>query len=170
MTEGFFAIEVIASATSPDTTYALAWRVNEDTVQTYATWAAAIFDNYEQFTAPDIAEAGDPDNDGVENLLEYALNGSPMQLSIADLPSVALVDNAGDDNLTLTYKVRNAATDLTYSVQWSTDLLTWDTTNIIEDTNVPTGDGITNTVTSRWNQDLTAVGGKAFLRLRVDAL
>jgi lysophospholipase L1-like esterase len=65
---------------------------------------------------------GDPDHDGIPNLMEYVLGGDPRVPSQSGLPMLTR-DGA---NLVLSYK-RSAASklDTTQSGEWSTDLATW---------------------------------------------
>jgi hypothetical protein len=64
----------------------------------------------------------DPENDGMRNLLERALGGDPWRSSSADLPVFGRTENGA---LTLTFL--RAMSDLTYIVEGSSTLLTWDT-------------------------------------------
>ncbi len=70
----------------------------------------------------------DPSKDGVVNLLKYALFLDPNISTRVGLPTLG--DN-GDD-ITLTYIKNTAATDLTYQVQWSTNMQDWFTSGITE--------------------------------------
>ena len=98
-------------------------------------------------------ENDDPDNDGIVNLLEYALGLNPMLNSAALAPQP--VQNG--TNLTLTYQRLRA--DLTYSVEASATLSgTWSTANVTQGT--PAGDGTTTA-------SLPLAAPEDFLRLRV---
>lgn len=79
----------------------------------------------------------DPDNDGIANLLEYALDLDPLANSAGLLPPP--VGKSG--HLTLTY--RRARNDVTYVVQTSPTLSggTWTSTGVNQGT--PDGNGIT---------------------------
>jgi len=68
-----------------------------------------------------IDPTGDPDNDGIPNLMEYALHSNPLVSDVTNLPQVAL----GNNLLTLTYTKVTTATDITYTVQQSSDLVSW---------------------------------------------
>ncbi|MCX6875774.1 MAG: choice-of-anchor D domain-containing protein [Verrucomicrobia bacterium] len=70
-----------------------------------------------------------PSKDGVSNLLKYALGLDPNLASRAGMPTLGR--NAGA--LTLTYTKVLAATDLIYTVEWSTDLLTWSPAGVTEE-------------------------------------
>jgi uncharacterized protein YjlB len=86
----------------------------------YVTWIGAY---------PGLADttaAGDPDHDGIPNLLEYVLNGNPGTASRAILPVVSKIG----DNFVFTFSRRVAsAQDTTQIFQYSNDLSHW--TNVI---------------------------------------
>ena len=69
--------------------------------------------------------SGDLENDGVPNLLEYALHANPLASDAARLPLVGLEGSF----LTLTYSKVTSATDIQYVVEKSSDLLTWTAAN-----------------------------------------
>ena len=69
-----------------------------------------------------------PSHDGVPNLHKYAFDLDPHVASTAGLPTAGI---AGD-SLTLIYTKVLAATDLVYTPEWSTDLVTWSTAGITE--------------------------------------
>ena len=96
----------------------------------------------------------DADFDGVVNLLEYALHRDPL---VSDKP---LLDPGV---LSLTYQRVIAATDITYTVQWSPDLVTWNTIGIAEETLA--ADGIVQTIRATITPNPGAPSG--FLRLKV---
>lgn len=88
---------------------------------TYSTWSAA-----EGLTAGQNGTADDPDADGRKNLLEYALMSGPLASNGSAEPVLGTSSDAGANKATLTFKVRKFAA-LTYTVEGSTDLLTWGT-------------------------------------------
>ncbi|HEX2749802.1 MAG TPA: delta-60 repeat domain-containing protein, partial [Verrucomicrobiales bacterium] len=97
----------------------------------------------------------DPDNDGIPNLMEYALDLNPLANSASSLPVVG----ATQTHLTLTYRRFRAG--LTYSVQASPDLSTpaaWTSAGVNQGT--PSADGITTA-------SIPIGGTDRFLRLRV---
>ncbi len=61
---------------------------------------------------------GDPDFDGIENLLEFALGLHPLQASTQGLPVIA-------DQSIFRFTRPNNLSGLTYTVQTSTDLVNW---------------------------------------------
>jgi hypothetical protein len=74
-------------------------------------------------TLADSTAGGDPDNDGMENVLEYVLNGNPAVSG----PSTILpaVDVSGA-NFVFTFSRREeSALDSTQAFEYSTDLVSW---------------------------------------------
>jgi hypothetical protein len=113
----------------------------------------------------------DPDADGLENLLEYALAADPLAESRDALPAAAnqllTVGASTDEYLTMTFTRQAGAKDLTYTVEFSTDLLTWSDVGGELQAAIANGDG---TVTETWRApDPTISDVRYFLRLRVDS-
>jgi len=101
---------------------------------------------------------GDLDTDGMPNLLEYALHSSPVTPDVTLLPTVAIEGG----NLALTYSRVTTAADIQYTIEKSTDLITWtaaDPTNQIVATQ-----GNVDTINAQ-----VAINGasRLFLRLRI---
>jgi predicted alpha-1,2-mannosidase len=99
----------------------------------------------------------DPDADGVNNLLEYALNGDPLVNSPAILPAVSLPVPGSPLQLTFL----RARADLTYVVQGSSDLAIW--------ADLATNPGTVSTTTPVVFTDSVSNPSRRFLRLRVTA-
>lgn len=95
----------------------------------------------------------DQDGDGLVNLMEYALGGNPNSASDAPRPVMAMAD--GPTQM-LRYSFTRLRSDLTYIVEGSPDLKSWETL----DTN-PGNVGETVTV------ETPTSAGHRFLRLRV---
>jgi hypothetical protein len=69
----------------------------------------------------------DPDQDGISNLLEYALGGAPLGSSQSILPQGAVTGG----NLVFTFKRSDASEiDTTQVVQYGSDLAGWTDVNI----------------------------------------
>lgn len=67
----------------------------------------------------DDSASGDPDQDGVENLMEYALGLDPL---VAGRDGLPVLTANGDD---YDYSFNNVREGITYRVQLSTDLVSW---------------------------------------------
>jgi fibronectin-binding autotransporter adhesin len=84
----------------------------------FSSWA-------DSWTSPSLSDktpGGDPDNDGISNLLEYVLGGDPRVSDTEILPKQKI--EAGF--LVLSYKRSDASEgDTQQSGQWSTDLVNW---------------------------------------------
>ena len=104
------------------------------------------------------SDLADWDHDGVPNLLEYALGMDGKTEDRNSLPKALTINN----HLALSYVP--SATDVTYSVESSTDLITWTTANV-EAVSIANPDP-PGSVTFRYKFPLGAAG-PAFLRIKV---
>ena len=106
------------------------------------------------------ADDADPDQDGLPNLMEYALNLDPNAFT----PAPMELQPAGSD---LEYRYSRSgiahAAGVTYRVEWSDDLSIWSTTGVIEEM-------IDNGVTRQEMKATLPAGncGRRFVRLRVE--
>jgi hypothetical protein len=100
------------------------------------------------------AHQADPDADGLANLLEYALALDPLSAGGAGIPACALNPSTGSLQLTF---LRHRA-DMIYTVEASSDLLTW--------TVIATDPGTISPTVPVVVSDPTP-GPRRFLRLRV---
>ncbi len=98
----------------------------------------------------------DPDADGISNLLEYALNTDPMNAASLSLPTVGMTGGT----MTFTYRKNDAASDLSYVVQQSSDLLSWTAANVVN--TILSDDGSTSVI-----QASIPVGASTKLWLRL---
>lgn len=147
----------------------------------FQTWAAANITAID--AGADATATGDPDNDGNDNLAEFALAGDPLDGSDNGLTRFAIEDVAGTDHLTLTFACRSAAAftgagpasvsqdGVTYTVRGSTDLGTF-TLALGEVTAIP-GDlpAAPSGYTYRTFRVIDTVGAnpKAFIQLQTTA-
>jgi hypothetical protein len=86
----------------------------------------------------DAVLTADPDHDGIANLMEYALGLNPAVASLSGLPVVTVKNYSGTSYLSMTFNRSSLATDLTYIVQVSGDMVSW--TNV----GISTAGGMTN--------------------------
>ena len=86
----------------------------------------------------------DPDNDGIPNLLEFALDLDPQKPDAHLLPQPQITTIGSQDFFTITYLPNPdiALTGVTLTAEYSTDLQTWTTSGVILDTNHPYGGSI----------------------------
>jgi hypothetical protein len=129
------------------------------------------FENWREqnFTAAQLGnwafsgDNGQPAEDGISNLMKYALGLNPNKPALSGLPIPGQVTIAGKTYPTLTFTDQSALTDITYKVEDSTDLQTWQSGPLYT---VRTDNGSTNTATYR---DLTAIqdAPRHFMRLTI---
>lgn len=179
----FMGNKVVAFST-PDVTFGGTWRDGTHTkihdelrrhdllyeLTGFSAWAAL---NLAGVAENERTRGANPDNDPLNNLLEYAFNLDPTRVNIAAefaMPDLVSVTGAGAGQyLALTFVRRISRPDLQYIVAVSDDLITWDRTGSqVEPWGdpLPTGDGITEQVTYRLKGDVS-LAGKKFLRLEV---
>jgi autotransporter-associated beta strand protein len=147
----------------------------------FQTWAAANITAID--AGADATATGDPDNDGTDNLAEFALAGDPLDGSDNGLTRFGIEDVSGTDHLTLTFACRSAAAftgagpasvsqdGVTYTVRATTDLGTF-TLALGEVTAIP-GDlpAAPSGYTYRTFRVVDTVGAnpKAFIQLQTTA-
>jgi hypothetical protein len=88
----------------------------------YNSWA----DSFPGLT--DKSQGGDPDGDGIKNLIEYVVGGDPRVSSTEFLPKPSFTAT----ELVLSYKRSDASeTDTTQTGQWSTNLTNWSSADVV---------------------------------------
>ncbi len=121
----------IATATSVTGTFASVTGLPSGYVVQYTATEILIVESAGGFdswigsfgTLADSTAGGDPDNDGMENLLEYVLNGNPAVSGPSNI--VPVVDVSGA-NFVFSYSRREeSAVDSTQVFEYSTDLVSW---------------------------------------------
>lgn len=125
--------------------------------------------NYEALA--DAGENGDPDGDGVANLLEYAFLLDPRAASSPAWPRAIVVALNGSNYLGLSFPRRPPPAEVAYQVEVSTDLLGWqsgstwtDTAAVLSNVHTTALETATNLLV-RLNSPMT--GPRAFMRLKV---
>jgi len=120
-------------------------------------------------TGSDALATANPAADGIKNLIKYALGIDPGQLSLTafdskhpDVPGMPSV-SCDSANLYFNYQQDTAKSDISYTVETSTDLVHWSNTGVSEQ--VLTTNGTVQTVQASAPRS----GPKMFIRLRVTA-
>jgi aryl-phospho-beta-D-glucosidase BglC (GH1 family) len=94
-------------------------------VPTWESWRSSKFTTEELADLSITGPTMDPDHDGIANLLEYALALEPKTASQAGLPVSGTQTISDKTYATLSFNRPRALTDITYLVQVSIDLRTW---------------------------------------------
>jgi hypothetical protein len=126
----------------------------------YASWA----NNY-NLVGGDALETADPDGDNIENYLERALGGNPLQASTAPLPVISeeLLES-GRYYLVMTVSRNPEAGDLAFIVEASNSMGAW---NHVEGVDIVTLIDTADTLQVRTAVAIDATDTTRFLRLRV---
>ncbi len=115
----------------------------------------------------------DGEFDGLNNLLEYALNSDPRGNSTGLLPSAAVQTNPADGlkYLTFNYRRRIGISGVAFTVQTSVDCITWTSNpaNYLQIGAIPLDDGVTEQVVVRVLPAIAPGIAGRFVRLRVSA-
>jgi len=131
---------------------------------TISTWKSGYFTTARLSDPAVSGDLANPSGDGICVLLDYALHLNPLK---ANSPSALPQVSGTGGYLTLTYSRNKWATDLTYAVEVSADLETWNSGSSYTSAPVILNDnGLTQTVQI---SDLIPIasGQRRFIRLRV---
>lgn len=137
-------------------------RVAINVTTTFTLWQQA------KFTASELADSAisgpnaDPDQDGIVNLLEYAFGLEPKIPETNAAPAAVITNGY----FTLTYNQYKAATDLTFTVEVSNDLVIWNSGPAYFTTVQTIDNGPTQTVTVR-ETSLVSSASQRFVRLKL---
>ena len=91
---------------------------------TYATWRSENFTGADATNDTISGPNADPDAAGLTNYARYAF-GMAARGSVANPVTLGTINSGGQNYLTLTFPRRASATDLSYTVESSTDLIIW---------------------------------------------
>ncbi len=148
----------------------------KDAVPGFASWITGTFANG-LVPGGQQGPNDDPDNDGVDNLLEFVLNGDPTISDSATLPDLTV----GATTFVFTYQRRDdsLSPETTQTFEWSTTLATWPGSAVVPPTTGPVDvatvtvtpgtpdDNVTDTVEISIPKSEAGAGGKLFGRLQV---
>jgi autotransporter-associated beta strand protein len=127
----------------------------------FVTWIDGFTPNALLPDAASKLPGADPDSDGITNLMEFVLGGSPVVSSQSILPTLATVGS----NVVLSYTRSDESESVTTQVgQWSTNLTGWtNVTPVLVNENGAAADTMIITMPKS-----NAMNGKLFLRLSVE--
>lgn len=112
----------------------------------YSAWVGSHFSEAEQGDASVSGPEADPDGDGIENLVEYALGLDPRQSGVDGLPVTGLdsFTVGGETNQYLILEVTrpDSIEDVGYEVQVAGELTNWGTGAVLEES-ISNQDGTT---------------------------
>jgi Leucine-rich repeat (LRR) protein len=116
--------------------------------------------NWTVFTSPDLSATGDPDGDAMTNLQEFAFGLDPRSGASVNPIASGLIGNQ------FSYTKR-IGTGLSYTVHYTTDLLTWSLDQSAVQTITGTH-GDVDTVAVTLSSAAVPSGGKLFVRVQAD--
>lgn len=141
-------------------------RATVNVTTSFDSWRATNFTPLELADSNVSGDLGDADHDGFVNLLEFGLALDPKAANAGSTPAQAVQNVGGQNYLTLTFKRRVPALDLSYVPQTNDSLPgTWLSNAVMVGTPTSNGDG-TETVTYRDNVPVTP-GSRRFMRVQV---
>jgi hypothetical protein len=156
--------ETVTLTLLPSTNFSLTTLSNATVTlldQPFHAWRRANFSPLELADPQISGDLADPDHDGLANLMEYALGLPPKDPASTNRPYARL--EAG--YLTLTYTQSKSATDVTLTIEQSSDLLNWQSGPAYVQQMSCVDQGATRLITARL---VTAAGTapSGFLRLK----
>ncbi len=110
----------------PPAGYALDYQYHGNQIALVATSGFSGWIN-DYYSLPDITPSGDPDRDGMDNLLEYVLNGNP---AVADSTILPQLETTGE-NVVFTFNRRESSVaDTIQTFEYGYQLNDWNVINI----------------------------------------
>lgn len=129
----------------------------------FAEWQQQKFSG--QAGNPNIADwQADPDMDSRSNLMEYFLGQDPTAVNPPVWPIIAWRTNASQPYLSLVFQRRRAAADVSFTVETSTDCVTWTNNATLLGTPQDNSDG---TESLTYLDAVPASAPARYMRLRV---
>lgn len=128
----------------------------------FEAWQEEFFSENELTDLDISGELANPSGDGIPNVLKYALNLDPQVASRSGLPEVSIAPNG----LTLRYNRAKRATDLSYIIEVSDDLVSWENGENEVEVVSTVDEGETELITVRDKKPFPE-SGRRFIRLRV---
>ena len=158
-----YSYQVVASDAAGNVSgYSAALSViaHDETYTTYAAWRTANFTGADATNDAISGPNADPDGAGLTNYARYAF-ALAARGPLTPPVTLGTINTGGQSYLTLTFPRRASATDLSYTIEASTDLIIW--------TPVPgliyaPGDG---PITAQDTVALNGAGPRRFLRVRL---
>ena len=137
----------------------------------FAAWQNAAFGT-NMDNAAVASEWVDPDGDGVLNLFEYAFLMDPQVAARAGLPLALLVTNGPARHLAIQFPRRTLPSELTYTIEVSSDLQQWETGSWYSDFGSVVSNAFTTAVPATGATVVRLNAGvlqapRAFMRVRV---
>jgi hypothetical protein len=163
---GTSSVTISASNAGGTGSATLTLTVNEP----FVGWQKQWFTDDEIANHPEISGPNaTPANDGITNLMKYALNLAPKVNGTAGLPVVSTTSTGGQNYLELSYTKVIAANDITYTVEVSGNVQGWNSgaSYTVVDTITNNPDGKTQTVLVRDLTPITLGSGQHFMHLKV---
>lgn len=108
----------------------------------------------------------DPDGDSLTNFLEYGMGLDPNADSSTVLPAAGFVTEDGITYLALSFQRQQGLSEVTFSVETSTDLVNWAPSSIEIDTPIDHGNG-TESITMRASVPFDSSTRLQVIRLRL---
>lgn len=96
--------------------------ITSATTSPYSVWKFGKFSTSDFSSMNTVGNSSDPDGDGRSNLGEYGLATEPKTSDSSTAEPTPRVEN---NRMVLTYFRPDGRTDLSYDVEWSSDLVTW---------------------------------------------
>lgn len=130
--------------------------------KTVTDWRSNYFTSTELSDPTISGDTATPAQDGIPNLMKYALNLNPKTPAVSGLPVTSVQNGA----MTLSYTQVDSATDISYIPEISTDMVTWNSGTSYFSELQRTDSGITQTVQLKSLLPLSS-NPQQFVRLRI---